>query len=189
MTSAHNTLDALDLANSIAPHASFLILPPLNPEHDNTGWIALGKEKDRTITPYTFSYPIDLWEGTGVLAIDYLYRDASNNKQHHQVFVKGTFSNADFCLIITALMHGDDESFIPHQLDMEDLQGRWNQYGYDDDEDHVWHQVTNIAMLTPAHDDMASLDLDAWMPLVHKRCLEGYNILEALRVLSPDSVY
>ncbi len=73
--------------------------------------------------------------------ISYLYRDASNYKQHMMVVLSGVVSDEDKQLIKAKLDSG--EFFIPSQVDLPDLQGMMIN-GIDEDEDHVWHELLGI---------------------------------------------
>lgn len=73
--------------------------------------------------------------------ISYLYRDASNYKQHMTVVLSGVISDEDKQLIKAKL--DDGEFFIPSQVGLPDLQEMMID-GFDEDEDHVWHELLNI---------------------------------------------
>lgn len=72
--------------------------------------------------------------------ISYLYRDAGNYKQFHDVVVGGELSEAERdqlwrCLDI-------DNGFIPDYVGLEPLQPRFE--GGMTSDDHPWHEITSI---------------------------------------------
>lgn len=70
--------------------------------------------------------------------ISYLYRDASNYKQHNKVTLAGEITDAEKRLILGKLEEG--EYFIPSQVGLDDLQPR--MIGFPDaQDDHVWHEL------------------------------------------------
>lgn len=83
--------------------------------------------------------------------IDYLYRDGSNYKKGGQVILSGPADDGQVEEIM-ALMDRDlgsgPASFIPGQVGLEDLQGRFatanGQSRWDDEVDHPWHEVAGI---------------------------------------------
>lgn len=70
----------------------------------------------------------------------YMYRDASNYKQHQDVVFEGELSATDR----TKLYDHCDENlyFIPSQVGLEDLQERMT--GFPGGDDHVWHELDGI---------------------------------------------
>lgn len=70
--------------------------------------------------------------------LEYLYRDASNYKQHGSVVLEGTISLKD---IRHLLIEG--EYFIPSQAGLPDLQHKFKEQGfeYPTEDDHAWHEI------------------------------------------------
>lgn len=73
--------------------------------------------------------------------ISYMYRDASNHKQAMTIVLAEAISDEDKKRIHAKL--DDVKYFIPSQIGLEDLQGRFHN-GLDFEEDHVWHELTSI---------------------------------------------
>lgn len=133
------------------------------------------------INPYTFDgigY-LDL-DTDPVLSLDILYRDQGNNKQHDQAFIKGPFTQKDIALIITALTAGDYDSFIPNQIGLMDLQGRWGEPSFDDGYDSVWHEITRMSSLDSSSLDMCGLTMEEWRPMLEAIIATGYDEDKAL---------
>lgn len=66
--------------------------------------------------------------------ISYLYRDASNYKQHNEVVVFGTFTEYQIDAIMDCLDKG--EYFIPKQVGLpEERFGEWTE------DDHCWFEL------------------------------------------------
>lgn len=75
--------------------------------------------------------------------IDYTYRDASNNKVHDCVILDGRLSETQIEAMLGALF--EDEKFIPGQVGLDDLQGRFDHgRAWEEQEDHVWHELRAI---------------------------------------------
>lgn len=67
----------------------------------------------------------------------YQYRDASNYKQAERVVFAGRLTADELIAVMTNLDNG--QWFIPSQVGLPDLQGRWGGRLYEDD--HVWHEL------------------------------------------------
>lgn len=67
----------------------------------------------------------------------YMYRDADNYKVFNTVVFSGEFSPRDAQNVMKNLF--DEEFFIPGDVDLENLQGRFEDM--DPDLDHPWHEV------------------------------------------------
>lgn len=113
------------------------------------------------------------YDTPGVLVVGYLYRDAGNYKQHGSVAVQGPFSRRDLGILLAALTAGDDGCFIPSQLGWRDLQPD----GGDSDQDHVWHETTDITWRPTGQVDTT---WDALRPLCLARLAKGYDLMEAM---------
>ena len=85
--------------------------------------------------------------------LEYLYRDASNYKQHGSVVLEGTISLKD---IRHLLIEG--EYFIPSQAGLPDLQHKFKEQGfeYPTEDDHAWHEIVLMRPTTK----QATLPLD-----------------------------
>lgn len=70
--------------------------------------------------------------------IQYLYRDAGNYKQYHEVIVAGELEWKD---IAGCLDEGN--LFIPSQIGLEDIQLMWEEKGFafPTEDDHVWCEI------------------------------------------------
>jgi hypothetical protein len=70
--------------------------------------------------------------------LEYLYRDASNYKQHGSVVMQGALSLKDICHLLI-----DGEYFIPSQAGLPDLQHKFRDQGfeYPNEDDHTWHEI------------------------------------------------
>jgi hypothetical protein len=68
--------------------------------------------------------------------IEYMYRDGANYKVYRSLVVEGSVSDVQLreCM--------DDESFIPSQVGLVDLQPEL--VAYPSDEDHVWHELVEV---------------------------------------------
>ena len=77
--------------------------------------------------------------------LKYLYRDASNYKQHGSVVLEGAISLKD---IRTLLIDG--EYFIPSQAGLPDLQQKFKDQGfeYPTEDDHAWHEIVSVRPTT-----------------------------------------
>ena len=73
--------------------------------------------------------------------LTYLYRDASNYKQWHEVVLAG---EADAEAIRASLWEG--EYFIPQAVGFPALQERFAAQGYEfpTEDDHPWHEIAGI---------------------------------------------
>lgn len=70
--------------------------------------------------------------------LEYLYRDASNYKQHGSVVMAGALSLKDIRHLLI-----DGEYFIPLQAGLPDLQHKFGEQGfeYPTEDDHAWHEI------------------------------------------------
>ena len=66
--------------------------------------------------------------------ISYLYRDASNYKQHNEVVIPGTFSQKQIEVIISCL--DEKEYFIPRQIGFPE-----RRFGSITEDDHCWFEL------------------------------------------------
>ena len=73
--------------------------------------------------------------------LEYLYRDASNYKQHGSVVFRGTISLKDIRPLLI-----DGEYFIPSQAGIPDLQHKFKDQGfeYPTEDDHAWHEILSM---------------------------------------------
>ena len=77
--------------------------------------------------------------------LEYLYRDASNYKQHGSVVLRGTISLKDIRHLLI-----DGEYFIPSPAGLPDLQPKFKDQGfeYPTGDDHEWHEVVSMRPTT-----------------------------------------
>ncbi|HBA60924.1 MAG TPA: hypothetical protein DCZ92_08905 [Elusimicrobia bacterium] len=73
--------------------------------------------------------------------LEYLYRDASNYKQHGSVVLQGAISLKDIQPLLI-----DGEYFIPSQAGLPDLQHKFKDQGfeYPTEDDHAWHEIVSM---------------------------------------------
>lgn len=75
--------------------------------------------------------------------VSYMYRDASNYKQHMEVVLEGAMT-LEQAAAIDALLTGDDVDFLPLLVGLEPAgwssDGGGSHYG----DDHPWHELTMI---------------------------------------------
>lgn len=115
--------------------------------------------------------------------LTYLYRDASNYKQHGQIQLDGILSPEELQMIRSRLSEGD--RFIPGDLPaefgIEELQSKLPSYPSEED-DHVWHelQLDDQQRADTANPDLPVISKDAFVAFF--RTLEGggnWRIAEA----------
>ena len=72
--------------------------------------------------------------------IEYLYRDAGNNKVYSEAEIDGSFSLKEL-----RLRCFDGLYFVASEWNIPDLREHfWEEYGYDADLDHDWHELISI---------------------------------------------
>ena len=73
--------------------------------------------------------------------LEYLYRDASNYKQHGSVVLQGAISLKDIRPLLI-----DGEYFIPSQAGLPDLRPQFKVQGFDypTGDDHEWHEIVSM---------------------------------------------
>lgn len=126
----------------------FLILPGANGESDIHINLPEGHEPDFSDFARERASVRDIFEEdsrSGELTIDYLYRDADNNKQFERIKLEGTVTLFHAAVIYTALTCDGEDHFIPEKLGLEPLQERWNDTNYDHDgPDHPYHELSDL---------------------------------------------
>jgi len=77
--------------------------------------------------------------------LEYLYRDASNYKQHDSVVLQGAISLKDIRPLLI-----DGKHFIPSQAGLPDLQHKFKDQGfeYPTEDDHEWHEIVSMKPTT-----------------------------------------
>ena len=77
--------------------------------------------------------------------LEYLYRDASNYKQHGSVVLRGAISLKDIRPLLL-----DGEYFIPSQAGLPGLQHKFRKQGfeYPTEYDHAWHEIVSMRPTT-----------------------------------------
>lgn len=182
VASAHRHLSALAFAHTIAPNAKMLGIPDekdaLTSQDDI---LAITKERD-ALTVVDAPWEFDLhgaipYNTPGTLVVHYLYRDMANYKRRSTLAIEGTFAREDIAIIIGALSAGDDASFIPMQVGMEDLQFGMETTPDFDDQDHVWHTLDGLGWRLHGTHDVAWKSIK---PLWLERVNKGYDCYEAL---------
>lgn len=106
------------------------------------------------------------------ITFSYSYRDGGNYKQHHESRFQGTLNDLDIAILATAFNAGEDESFIPSQIGLDDLQPEWG------DDDHVWHSFEGMA-LSPLSG--SNRDICILLKKARKICADGcYDLMAAI---------
>ena len=103
----------------------------------------------------------------------YLYRDGENNKQEAGVLFPGAIRPEEADRLFAACRDG--QFFIPHQVELPDLQTRL--HGFPTEDDYVWHELLDVETCTgPAralpdiHAFVAQFTATAWdEPAARKR--------------------
>ena len=107
-------------------------------EPDTDGNIALSQIGYTTVYgPQICALDLEVLEMNTELS--YLYRDASNYKQHETVVFCGSLTSSQKNEIKSYLDKG--EYFIPNNIDLEDLQYRFDKPSNDD---HPWHELLSL---------------------------------------------
>lgn len=111
-------------------------------------------------------------QSPGFCVFEYRYRDAANYKLFERVLFSGVVADCDVKLIRDRLFDG--EWFIPEQVGLEPLQGRFSGYSETPDrDDHVWHEFVTLRPATEEekHNMMVSGEkravLQAFQDLAH----------------------
>jgi len=79
--------------------------------------------------------------------LEYMYRDASNYKIFERALFFGTFEDRDERRLREHLLEG--EWFIPEQVGLEPLQGRFAEYSATpNDDDHALHEFVALRPAT-----------------------------------------
>jgi hypothetical protein len=92
----------------------------------------------------------------------YMYRDASNWKQFETVVLAGEISQQDIDLIMSKLEDGN--LFIPEQVGLSSLQGKWPLLNNDD---HIWHELRR--------DDLKIVDISPTISVTTKELVENFR--------------
>jgi hypothetical protein len=107
--------------------------------------------------------------------LTYLYRDASNYKQHHSVVFAGAITDEDRAALFGHLDQG--AYFIPSQVGLEDLQGR---FGTLTNDDHAWHELDDEEAVALTDDTAALADVHEF---VRRFCDTTWDPVAAVRRL------
>lgn len=86
--------------------------------------------------------------------LSYLYRDASNYKQSGSVVFAGAITPTQRTQVIQALDEGS--YLIVEQVGLANL--REERWSHGNEDDHVWHEVTEIALTEDAPTDERTID-------------------------------
>ena len=88
--------------------------------------------------------------------VEYLYRDADNNKRYRRVVLAGAITAEQLATIRGNL---DDETFLPDQVGLDTL---YEEFGTADAEaDHAWHEFVDANLVAlPA--DVEGMDVAAF---------------------------
>ncbi|MDR6218862.1 glyoxalase superfamily protein [Deinococcus soli (ex Cha et al. 2016)] len=124
-------------------------------------------------------------EGSGPnTRLSYLYRDASNYKASSHVIVEGHLT----WRALTPYLD-DGTSFLPGQVDLAALQDRFGT-GLDQDDDHVWHDVTGVEFTDRPPTD--ARDAQALLAAFAEAHADGWDETEEMRhvgLVLPGSIY
>ena len=111
--------------------------------------------------------------------LEYLYRDGSNYKQHHEVVMQGGISEDDLRPLLW-----EHEFFRPSAVGLPDLQHRFREQGYafPNEDDHPWHEIESVA----ATEDPPTVDVTAAaflsrMRACHVKGWEHFSIRVGMR--------
>jgi hypothetical protein len=106
--------------------------------------------------------------------VAYLYRDASNYKQHEKFILLGEITEEGKAAVLSKLEGG--ENFIPSQVGLDDLQTRMpSEIGEDD---HVWHELdSDCFSLTK---DAPTLKMTASELVKRFKAVKKWNVAKAM---------
>jgi hypothetical protein len=82
------------------------------------------------------------------MKVDTLYRDGANYKTHGENVIEGLLTHADLDTILTSLFM-DFDGIIPHQVGLEDHQGKGDWPLDFENHDHPWHEISDITITPP----------------------------------------
>lgn len=187
-TTAHSTLFALTFVREHAPKAQFLAVPVAGEAltgPDDLIPVRADKGAEHRVAEAYWGWTVDRplpYDTPGILVLDYMYRDAANHKSRRSISIKGPFSRLDIAILMGALHVGDDESFIPHQIGLDDLQAESGQEPDYEGDDHVWHTVEALGWREMGR---ADLDWNTLRPVFLNRAEQGYDLIAAMQHLDP----
>jgi hypothetical protein len=169
--SSHEAVKLTPLVEELAQACPKGFLLPLDEDGD---LVRIAPEKSVWVVRDTISFfpnPGPFTE-TRCIILGYQYRDASNYKQYREVRFRGSLNPVDIAILATALNAGDDDTFIPSQIGLEDLQPEWT------DDDHVWHTVEEISLAESTEGDR---DIAELLKAARKICAAGsYDMMAAM---------
>lgn len=116
--------------------------------------------------------------------MSYLYRDASNYKADGHVIVEGHLT----WRALTPYLD-DGTSFLPGQVGLDALQDRFGT-GLNQDDDHVWHDVTGVELTDQPPTD--ARDAQALLAAFAAAHAAGWDETEEMRhvgLVLPGSIY
>lgn len=76
--------------------------------------------------------------------IDYLYRDAGNNKENAYVVLQGVITASQIERIVQSLDEG--ENFLPELIGLGALNPEEGDDRYDEELDHPWHEIDRVCL-------------------------------------------
>lgn len=106
--------------------------------------------------------------------IQYMYRDASNYKEHNEVIFAGKVSQKDFLYLIELMEK--DIGFIASEVGLESLQERMTSFPSSDD--HVYHTIDGITLTE--EEPTESITIEEFMNLIRNR---PDNVVKAMEEL------
>jgi hypothetical protein len=104
----------------------------------------------------------------GTLEVHYMYRDGNNFKQFAISKFTGEITDFRACVIYTALVMEDEETFIPENLSIKPLQDRWSTVDYSNEgADHPYHELELLSFKP----EVVDAQVDGTIEDLHKICL------------------
>lgn len=104
--------------------------------------------------------------------IPVMYRDADNYKSHGSYYVEGEFTPEQKERLRETLEV--DNTFLPGQIGGDHLGG--NNYDYDDDSDHPWHELDVDEIHTSEHPEGDSFGMpEEFVARFEKAAADGWD--------------
>lgn len=108
-----------------------------------------------------------------VCAIDYMYRDGSNYKQHGAIYLDTPLSEGETAALKSTL--DDAEYFLPEQLGLGIEELNVNAGNFPNDEDHPWHEMQLPAYMAAAEEGVTVISKDEFLKAMLLAAKEGWN--------------
>ena len=192
MKSAHQTLPAIAFGESHAANGFgcliafdpqqptlceddlLVVSPHSTPKTTNDAYITVSIDE---------SIPSHTSNPSHTLILSYMYRDASNYKQHTNITITGAYSALDLATLLTVL-HANSDGFVPNQIGLFNLQDRMNSDISEDD--HIWHEPTYLSVKPQKTEH--HVPWDSIRPLLQHILRDGYDEMRAMSDLGIDGI-